>query len=89
MPIPELQIKTAMAEVGAFIEKRRPKPDIRHLVDIHATLQKQELIVFELRQRYNEPSRMDEHPVAKAKWIDSQNRWKLYWMRADLKWHLY
>jgi hypothetical protein len=30
-----------------------------------------------------------EHPIAKAKWVDSRKVWRLFWMRADLKWHSY
>ena len=30
-----------------------------------------------------------EEPVAKATYISKTNRWKIYWMRADLKWHAY
>jgi hypothetical protein len=27
--------------------------------------------------------------VAKLKFIRSANKWRLYWMRADMKWHEY
>jgi hypothetical protein len=30
-----------------------------------------------------------EHAVAKATHIKSRHIWKIYWMRADLKWHRY
>jgi len=30
-----------------------------------------------------------EHAVAKATYIKSRRIWKIYWMRADLKWHRY
>ena len=30
-----------------------------------------------------------EHPVAKATYVKSQAVWKVYWQRADLKWHRY
>ena len=89
MPIPQNQIQSALAEAGAFIQKRRPKPEIRHLLDMKAELNKQELIISEVRQNFRDSTKMDTHPVAKAKWIDSQGRWRLYWMRADLKWHTY
>jgi Protein of unknown function (DUF3024) len=89
MPIPEIQIRAALAKAGALIEKRRPKPEIRHLVDMKAELKKQELVLYEVRPRYDDGSKTHANPVAKAKWIDAQGRWRLYWMRADLKWHLY
>lgn len=30
-----------------------------------------------------------ESPVAKATYVKTQNIWKVYWMRADLRWHAY
>lgn len=28
-------------------------------------------------------------PVAKAMFVRTQNFWRIYWRRADLKWHIY
>lgn len=28
-------------------------------------------------------------PVAKATWVKTQKVWKIFWMRADLRWHGY
>ena len=36
-----------------------------------------------------EPRYRMEHPVAKATFARSQALWKIFWMRADLKWHGY
>ena len=30
-----------------------------------------------------------EDPIAKFKFIRTAGEWRLYWMRADLKWHKY
>lgn len=30
-----------------------------------------------------------EEPVAKTTFVQTQNHWKVYWMRADFKWHSY
>ena len=30
-----------------------------------------------------------EHSVAKATYVKTQRIWKIYWQRADLKWHGY
>ena len=30
-----------------------------------------------------------ELPVAKATFVKTQNCWKVYWQRADLKWYAY
>jgi hypothetical protein len=30
-----------------------------------------------------------ENPIAKATYVKSTALWKVYWQRADLKWHSY
>jgi hypothetical protein len=30
-----------------------------------------------------------EHSVAKTTYVKSSGIWKIYWQRADLKWHCY
>lgn len=30
-----------------------------------------------------------EHAVAKATYVKSRKLWRVYWQRADLKWHRY
>lgn len=44
---------------------------------------------FEIRPRWKEPDVKMERPVAKATFVRSQDCWKIFWMRADLKWHGY
>jgi hypothetical protein len=36
-----------------------------------------------------DPSKKSESPVAKATFVRTQNLWKVFWMRRDLKWHGY
>lgn len=33
------------------------------------------------------PEKIIEEPVAKATYIKKNDVWKIYWQRADLKWH--
>ena len=89
MPLPADQIRACLSSVGALIEKRRPKPEIRHLVDLKAEITGQEVILSEVRPSYADPALKLDYPVAKVRWIGAQNRWRLYWRRADLKWHVY
>ena len=30
-----------------------------------------------------------EHPIAKTTYVKTRGIWKVYWQRADLKWHRY
>lgn len=45
--------------------------------------------VIEIRSRFDNPQEFTETPVAKATRDRSQSVWKVYWQRADLKWHRY
>ncbi|MCP3931719.1 MAG: DUF3024 domain-containing protein, partial [Bacteroidetes bacterium] len=37
----------------------------------------------------NDPSKKIEGSIAKATYVKSTKIWKLYWQRADMKWHRY
>ena len=50
--------------------------------------EKQSYIIGHKRNRYSDGSEyLDE--ACKITYVKSQDLWKLYWMRADFKWHLY
>ena len=89
MPLAEVQIRECLAAVGEFLCKRRPPPEIRDQVDIQANITGQELTIVTIRPAYDDPTRKCEYPLAKARWVQSQKIWKLYWMKGDLKWHAY
>jgi hypothetical protein len=38
---------------------------------------------------WNNPQEKLEAPFAKATWVKSRKVWKIFWQRADLKWHAY
>jgi hypothetical protein len=44
---------------------------------------------IDIRPHFREPSKIIESPVAKATYVQKAQRWKIYWMRSDLKWHSY
>ena len=50
--------------------------------------EKQSYIVGHKRKRFLDGSEYLDK-ACKITCVKSQNLWKLYWMRADLKWHLY
>ncbi|HVX41357.1 MAG TPA: DUF6429 family protein [Gemmatimonadaceae bacterium] len=47
------------------------------------------VILFESRPHFRHPSEWQEEPVAKFKFHKSNQRWLLYCMLRDLKWHEY
>ena len=89
MPFTDLEHKRYGKIVDQFIEQRRPAPELRDKVDLSFRIDNQSIEIFEIRPAWNNPSRKLESPAAKATWIKTQQRWKVFWMCADLKWHGY
>ena len=72
-----------------FVEAIRPPEHIRNQLDIKYSLDGQSIIIYEVRPVWDDPSKIIESEVAKITYVKTANCWKLYWMRADLKWHSY
>lgn len=89
MPLSEFEIKRVEKLVGQYIEKRRPEPHIRNELDIAFRISNQSFEIYTIRPQWNDPTKKLESPLAKATYVKSHKIWKLYWMRADLKWHRY
>jgi hypothetical protein len=89
MALSEFEQKRCEKIVGAFIESRRPPAHVRPKVDLGFRLDGQSVEIFEIRPRWNNPKEKLEHSVAKATFVKSTGAWRVYWQRADLKWHRY
>ncbi len=87
MALPELDQRRVEKQVGEFVEARRPPLEIRSQLDIGFRLEKQTVELFELR-RSMRGHRIEEE-FARLVYVKSRDVWKLYWKRADLKWHRY
>ena len=75
--------------MGSFLAERRPPPEMREKVDLDYRIEKQSVVIFEIRALWNDPDEKIEEPVAKVTYMKNKNSWKVYWQRADLKWHSY
>jgi hypothetical protein len=89
MAFSEFEMKKVQVEVGRFIEAQRPPAEMRDQLDLGFKIENQSIILFEIRPRGNKPEEKIEAPVAKTTYLKSRGSWKVYWMRADLKWHKY
>jgi len=76
-------------QIMEFVESLRPEESIRPELDIGYRITGQSFEIFEIRPRWKQPNITQEISVAKATYVKSKNIWKLYWKRADLKWHGY
>ena len=89
MAFSELERKRHERDIAKFMERRRPPPEIRPKLDLGFRIEGQSVELFEIRPDWQDSTQTMEFPVAKTTFVRSQNRWKIYWMRRDLKWHGY
>lgn len=89
MAIPAEQVRECLSAVAAFLIKRRPPPEMRHMIDYSVDINRSDVLMKSVRPAYNDETKKAEFPFAKATWIDRRKVWRLFWMRGDLKWHSY
>ena len=89
MAFSELETKRLERVVSEYIDKRRPPPHIRDELDLGFQIRGQSIEIFEIRPLWNDNTKRIEQAVAKATYVKNQHVWKIYWQRADLKWHRY
>ena len=89
MALTDLERRRCERDLGKFMERRRPPPHVRPQLDIGCRISGQSVEIFEIRPAWQHRKETMEHPVAKATFVRSKNRWRIFWMRRDLKWHGY
>ena len=89
MALTDLERMRCERDLAKFLERRRPRPHIRPQLDIGCRITGQSVEIFEIRPHWKTPKEVMEHPVAKATFVRTSNRWRVFWMRRDLKWHGY
>jgi hypothetical protein len=72
-----------------YIYRKRPPENIRHQLDLAYKIEDQSVIIYELRPVWNKPKGIQECYVAKATFLKNKNLWRVFWLRAYLKWHSY
>lgn len=85
----EFEKKRCAKLVAGFIEKRRPSPHLRTKIDLAFRVKGQSVEIYEVHPHYEDKNKIIEQPVAKATYNKSKGKWKIFWQRADLKWHSY
>jgi hypothetical protein len=89
MALSEIEIKRIEMAMAAYMEKHRPPIAIRSKLDLGYRISGQSVELFEIRPRYDKPEVILELAFAKATYVRTQNLWRVFWMRSDLKWHQY
>ena len=89
MALSELEVKRCERDIARFMERRRPPPHIIPQLDLGYRSTGQSVELFEIRPHWDGKSERLETPVAKATFVRTKNVWRVYWMRQDLRWHVY
>jgi hypothetical protein len=89
MAFDEIARKRISGAVDAYVQKRRPPMHIRPKLDIGFRIDGQSVEIFEVRPAWDRPQEILTRPVARATYVRTRDLWKVFWMRADLKWHSY
>ncbi len=76
-------------EIENYIKYIRPPEEIREEFDISYRIDKKSVIIFEIRPNWQDPKTKMEIDVVKSTFVKKDNNWKVFWKRADLKWHSY
>jgi hypothetical protein len=89
MALNDLELKRVERALAGFLAKRRPPPHIRPDLDIGYRIAGQSVEILEIRPQWDDRSIIHQYPIAKATYVRTQDVWKVFWKRADLKWHGY
>ena len=72
-----------------YVSGIRPPEHLREKLDITYTIEDQSVILHEVRPVFNTPHIKKAYGYAKATFIKSSKKWKVFWMRSNLKWTPY
>ena len=89
MALSEFELRRCERDLARFMERRRPPEHIREQLDIGWRIESQSVQIFCIRPDWHDSTLTRETPVAKATFVRTQNHWRVFWMRRDLKWHGY
>lgn len=89
MAFSEFETKRIDRAASAFMEARRPPLHFRSKLDLDVRVSGQSVEIVEIRPNFRDPTEIIELPVAKATYVKTSQRWRIYWMRSDHNWHSY
>jgi hypothetical protein len=72
-----------------FWSKHRPPTHMRDKIREGQRIEKQSVELFYVRPVFEMPGRTVEESISKITYVRTQKVWKIFWQRADLKWHGY
>jgi hypothetical protein len=88
MSFSEFERQMIKKEVGGLCSRRTPE-NLKDKLRFEYDIEKQNVIIYEVRPAWNNPEKHTRNPFAKLTYVKSRNIWKLYWKRASGKWERY
>jgi len=89
MPLTPKQTSDIESAMADFLLRRRPAENLRHQVDLAWRIEGQSVEIFTIRPFWRDQRKKIESSIAKATYVRTVNRWKIFWKRADSKWQTY
>jgi len=88
MSFNDIELQRIKNEVGGLCSRRSPT-HLKNKLRFEYEIEKQNVIIYEIRPIWNNPNEFIKSPPAKLTYVISQKIWKLYWQRANMKWVKY
>lgn len=89
MAFTDIELARHKRVLDAWMETNRPPLLVRSKLDLGYRVTGQSVELFEIRPAFQRPNERHEGAIAKATWNKRLGVWRLYWQRADLRWHSY
>jgi hypothetical protein len=89
MAIDAIQTVEIIETMENFIARIRPPESIRSKLDIGYRIANQSIVLFEIRPFWDDNTQYHNYDFAKTTYSKKSGVWKIYWLRASLKWNLY
>lgn len=87
--IPDEIAAHAVTIEKVFWSRRRPKLNLRAEIREGQHFDRQSIVLFYARPSFLDRRKWTNHEIAKVTYVRTQRVWRLFWMRADMKWHGY
>ena len=73
--------------VGAMLARREPPEHLRALIRHELEIDGHRVRIWTIRPRFDDRTQTTRSAVAQFTFNRTSQRWTLYWMRQDGKWH--
>jgi hypothetical protein len=88
MAFTEIELARIEEALGELCKRRTP-PELKAKVSLEFRIKGHDVTLFERRPNWDGTPGHTESAVAKLKFTRGTGKWRLFWQRADLKWHAY